>query len=253
MKNLLKVGIVLLTVVLVGTYAYAALECKVELKASKKEVAKDTEFVVEAKLTDVEAEKGIIALGATLEYDDANLEFVKVEGKNGWATPSYNEENGKLVADRNEPATKAETAFEITFKSKDAAKKDIEITLKDVSLSDGDEEVKPDNATAKITITGESNKDSEEGNTTKGNTTPISTTTNTNTNVTRNTNTTGNTTGSTVKNTTTNTTAETDIPKAGDTNVVIMVFVAAIAVIGAIYFGKVNAIKKKEHDMNIEK
>lgn len=251
MKKFLKIGIALLTVVLVCTYAYAEIKCKVELKSDKKEVAKETEFVVKVDLADVEAEKGIITLGATLEYDDANLELVKLEGKNGWANPSYNEENGKFVMDRNEPTTEGETAIEITFKSKDTAKKDIEVILKEVSVANGDDKSDLEDASTKITIKGDSKKENttEENktseNTTKENTTPIS---KTNTNITRNTNT------NVAKNTTnTATVASTDIPKAGDTNIVTMVFAIATAALCVLYFGKLNEIKKKEHDMNIEK
>ena len=102
MRKIVKLALVLcMTIFIIGNTVYAALSCKVSVQASQTEVSKNEEFTVDFNLSNIQSQRGIISIGATLEYDKDSLELVKMEGKNGWETPtegaSYNATNGKIA------------------------------------------------------------------------------------------------------------------------------------------------------------
>ena len=119
----------------------AAFTCKVSMQMEKTEFKKGDEFTVDIKMSDIQSERGVISLGATLEYDKDSLTLVKMEGQNGWESPSvgssYNEANGKIAITRNGLGKNDETIFKITFKVKEETKKNLLITLRNISLADG--------------------------------------------------------------------------------------------------------------------
>lgn len=157
MKNV--VIIILLTVLFIlqfNNFVYGKLNCNMNLKMNYTELSKNQEFVVDVNLYNVQADRGIISLGATLEYDKQSLTLVKMEGQNNWETPlsgtSYNEENGKIAIIRNGLGKSDEIVFRITFKVNEKSKKKLVISLKDIIVADGDKPFKIDNINKNITI-----------------------------------------------------------------------------------------------------
>lgn len=159
MKKLMKLSLILLIVMYSFTgIAYAATSCNVTINASKTEVSKGEEFTVEVNLTDMQSDLGIISLGATLEYDQESLELIEMQGKNGWESPTgmnYNKTNGKIVITRNEPGKNNETIFTIKFKVKDNSKQEPVITVKDITVGDGDKPVTVVQASKKMALKAE--------------------------------------------------------------------------------------------------
>lgn len=276
MSKKLKICLILVVVLTTITTVYAALSCKVSLQ-TKKEVSKNEEFVVDVVLSDIQSDRGVIALGATLEYDKDSLTLVKMEGQNGWATPSYNEKNGILATDRNALTTSDETVFKITFKANDNSKKDVDIILKDIAVANGKDEIELSNSKTTVTVksgnassddntTKDDNKianntvsDNKVNNNTTNNDNTVNNTTNnnnTNNNTTNNVNTSKNNTNVTankvVNNVSNNTIkAETDdnikgglLPKAGEKSIVLIVLVI-VAIIAAVFYIKIQNINKK--------
>ncbi len=138
MKKIIKISCILITLLLImGSTVFAALDCALNMQATKTEVTKNEEVTININLSNIQSEKGVIALGARLEYDKNSLELVKMEGKNSWSTPSYNEATGKLVTDRNGVTKKDETVFQITFKVKTEKRQTLSISLKDITVADG--------------------------------------------------------------------------------------------------------------------
>ena len=127
MKKIVIMSLILIMIICVMNNVYAAINCSVNMQTAKTEFRQDEELVVDVRLSNIQSERGIIAFGATLEYDKNSLTIVKMEGKNGWATPSYNEAEGKLVMERNGLTTKDETMFQIIFKVKEQNNKNISI------------------------------------------------------------------------------------------------------------------------------
>lgn len=138
------------------TNVYAASSYKVSLNTAKNEFDKNEEVVVNVAISNIQVEKGFIAVGATLEYDKDSLEFVKTSGGDNWSNPSYNENNGKLATDRNDLSKNDETMFSITFKVKEGSKANPTITLKNIEASGGSDtgDVKTDDVTKTITVKG---------------------------------------------------------------------------------------------------
>lgn len=155
MRKIVKIGLILFSVMCIITKVYAA-SCAINLQTAKNEFSKNEEFVVDVNLSNIQAESGIIALIATLEYDKKSLTLVGMTGQNSWSTPasplSYNEANGKLVMDRGGLATTDEVVLKMTFKVNEGASGSTSVTLKNISTSNGIEDIAVPNTTKTITV-----------------------------------------------------------------------------------------------------
>ena len=155
MKNVVKIILIVLVIMSLCTTVQAVGNCKIDLQPVKAEVKKGDEVAINVNISNIKAEKGIIAMTATIEYDKNSFEFVKVEGKK-WTTPFFNEENGKLAVDCNDYTTSDETMFEIVFKVKETNTIKKTITIKDIVLSNGIEDINTTNASTTISVRNDS-------------------------------------------------------------------------------------------------
>lgn len=141
MKKVLS--LVLLFIIMMGMIGTvnAAFTCNVSMQIEKTEYKKGDEFTVNINISNIQSDRGVISLGATLDYDKDSLTLVKMEGQNGWETPaigaSYNENNGKIAITRGGPGNNNETVFKITFKVKQETKKNLLVSLRNISIADG--------------------------------------------------------------------------------------------------------------------
>ncbi len=108
------------------------------MSADKAEYSKNDEVVIEVKTSGLSSDKGIISLGAVLEYDKTVLQYVKIAGVGEWGKPSFNEENGKLVADRSDLGKNDEAVFKVTFKVISDSDSISNVKIKDIEVSGGD-------------------------------------------------------------------------------------------------------------------
>ena len=131
MKKIVKLSLVLLMAMFMIGNVYAANGCDVSVESNKTQLSKGEEFAVDFKISNIKSEKGIISLGATLEYDKDSLELVKMEGA------SYNQKNGKIAITRSGLGKNNETVFTATFKVKETSKQNLVVTLKNVTVADG--------------------------------------------------------------------------------------------------------------------
>lgn len=151
-------SLTLMLIILISTIGnvYAAFSCEINLQMSKTEFNKDEEIIVDVNISNIQSDRGVISLGATLEYDKDSLTLVKMEGKNGWETPtegvSYNPENGAIAITRGGLGKSNETVFRIIFKATDSSKENPTITLKDITVADGTQPVKITTVSKNITI-----------------------------------------------------------------------------------------------------
>lgn len=141
MKKIIKLSLIMLLIIVCCAGAvYAASSCKISLETAKSEFSKNEEFSVDVKLSNIQSERGFIALEAVLEYDKTSLTLVKMQGQNEWSNPikdlSYNEATGKLVIDKNGLAKSDEVILKLTFKVNESSKDTTAITLKDIKASD---------------------------------------------------------------------------------------------------------------------
>ncbi len=273
MKRILKISFVLLLLISCVLTVYATITADVTLSTSKSKYSKDEEIVVTVKLTNLESEKGIIAFGAVLEYDKENLQYVSMNGKNGWSNPYYNEENGKFVTDRGSFATEDGEIFEIIFKAKTDKADKVDVTIKNIEVADGIEEDKFSPATLTISIGDDSgdvtdpddenpdnNADDRNTNTNTNTISDNNTNTNTNTNTNKSTNTNNNTNTNTNTNTNKNNNQNNDntapnnqqdnladkaLPNAGmGRNIVILILIGVMIIVPVILFKKMEIMDK---------
>ncbi len=269
MKKLGKISFILLSIVCMTISCYAA-SCTMSMESAKNEYKPNEDVVVDVKLTNIDAGEGIIALEGVLEYDTNSLTYVKMEGQNGWETPSYNAGNGKFIMSRNALVATPETLLKITFKVKGQSAKSPIITLKNIKASGGI--ATGDIAVANIskTITVNTPTPPPTNNTTNTNTNTNTTPTN---NTVPNTNTIITPTNNAVSNTNTNAGASTNqnktptsnstivattgnnttdsvktgiLPKTGATRIGFAVLLIAVGVAVVFY------IKMKKLDINVK-
>ena len=162
MKKIAKLSIIMLLMMFVLTVnVYAKLNCNINMQSKQEQ-----EITINVNLSNIESERGIIAIEAILEYDKDCLTLSKMEGQNSWHTPieglSYNASNGKLVIDKEGLAKNDETILKITFKANKTSKKSTTVSLKNIVVADGTAPAKIANVSKNITI-----KDEEEKTDTK--------------------------------------------------------------------------------------
>lgn len=231
-RKVISLSLILVIVMTLMSNVYAASKCKVNFEMNRTEYNVNDEIIVDVVLSNIQDEKGIIALGAVLDYG-SSLELVKMEPQGDWTKPSYNEANRKFAIDRdNNYATKDETMFTITFKVKSDSKKDITIALKDIVASNGKEDIKVDNVSKSITIKNSTVPDKKPDNTVSDN------------NIGNNTgNNVGNNSGNKVNNN--NSIFNGKIPQTGENSPIIIFCIIALIAVVVVYFVKIKIINKK--------
>lgn len=153
MKKTVSLSLILIIIMSLVTSVYAESSFTLSLQPNKTEVNKNEEFSVELKLSNLaQGENGIIAIGATLDYDDDSLEYVNMEGKGEWSKPSYNKENKEFTTERNGYAEGNETILTVTFKVKEQSKQNLEIKLKNITASNGTRDIEKSNIETNVTV-----------------------------------------------------------------------------------------------------
>lgn len=110
---------------------------KLSITADKETYDVGEEVTITFRLDSLDADKGIIAYGATLEYDKNVLEYVRMSGVGNWGKPSYNKDNGKLIADSDDYSSlNGEILCKIVFKVKSRGAS-TKVVLKDISIANG--------------------------------------------------------------------------------------------------------------------
>lgn len=157
MEKIIKFSLIIALIMICFTgVVYAAPNCNISLETAKSEFSKNDEITVDVKLSNIESERGFVALEATLEYDKDSLTLMDMEGQNKWSTPvkdlSYNETTGKLVIDKGGLATSDEVILKLKFKVNENSKQNVRIALKDIKVSDATVPAKISIAYKDITI-----------------------------------------------------------------------------------------------------
>lgn len=253
MKKIISLSLIVLMVICITANVYAATSCNASLQTSKSEYDKGDEFTVDVNVTDLKSDRGIISFGATLEYDTNCLTFVKMEGKNGWSTPSYNKDSGILVSDGSSLMKNDGTIFTITFKvNEGVSKSSTTISLKDITVGDGGNSgATKVNGTSKniniknATSDGNTTTPDKDNNTTKPGTNSSSNNSSTGSNSINNN---SNSSGNKVNKVNTSTSQTGRLPKAGKTGLILVVLIVALAGIATFFYVKMKIVNKKSDE-----
>lgn len=109
------------------------------LSSAKQEYKKGDKVVVTLRLSSLNADKGIIAYSAKLDYDKSNLQYVSCSGVGNWTAPFYNDDSGILVADRNGDFSSldGEDLATFTFNVIGEEAENVKIAVTNIELSNG--------------------------------------------------------------------------------------------------------------------
>jgi len=129
---------------------------KSSLTSTKETVNLGEEFEVNFNISNLEnIEKGLIALGGQIEYDENLLEIVDInETDSNWNKHTINDENFKFVTDSEEFITEDGIVFKIKFRVKESVSElaQTSIFIKNVVASNGIEDIPSNDAEIKISI-----------------------------------------------------------------------------------------------------
>jgi hypothetical protein len=170
MNNLKKINIVLIMIILIVCMftdkTYAVINCNVSLNTSKDKVTYKEQFSVYVTISNLQTTKGIIAIGAMLNYDRDSLTLVDIKGENNWSDPFYEDSNGKLTSVKNKLSTNNENVFKIIFEVNENAKTESSawIKINNFEISDGEEENNCGGNSVNVAIVEPDNESSDNDN-----------------------------------------------------------------------------------------
>lgn len=143
-KKLLILGVVLLALTAIfalNVSAYEITSAEIAITPSKTEVNPGDTVEFTVSLKNLEADTGLMGLGAYVEYDSNLLELKnETEGLSGWTDATISPSTNRFATTRNSHSAKSEDILKITFTAKDVdSDKGTTIALKQVELSNGSE------------------------------------------------------------------------------------------------------------------
>lgn len=161
-----------LCIVLLSSVVFAATNFTVKFEANKGIIRPGDKVEIALKLEDFFAnEKGINVLLGTLEFDKTifdELSTADLTTMQYWGTPTYNVANGKLLLDSHTFVNVPHNALKITLTVKNEISDvtSTQIKLKDIEASDGEKDLKVEDAVINFQIEKllDKNVDSEDAN-----------------------------------------------------------------------------------------
>lgn len=265
MKKFLSILLLVILMIFTMTVSVSGLSFTATMTPSATTVPEATEFTITVKVSNLDVgTNGINSLSGYLKYDTEVFDTISessLEGLNSW-NAKYDATTGKIELTKNTFVTSTQEVFQITFKTKTgvtgksgtisysnivASNSETDISATDISTaisvgtSTGTEN--PTNSVSNISVI-TANTSVGASNTTNNTVNMSANTTNTANNTTNNVanNTTNNAVSSYV-NTMTNTTSETDMPKTGVNDTILMMIFGAIAV-AIVFYIKIEKLNK---------
>lgn len=151
MEKLKKIslGLILMLCICFSNKSYAVVGCNATITAQKQEITVEDEFTVTLSISNIQGENGILVLGGVLEYDKNMLTLIGRNTGDMWSL-SYNGTTGQFVADRDGFAKNNQNV--ITFKFKAIKTGNTSIAVKNLLVTDAEEEKGINGASTAISI-----------------------------------------------------------------------------------------------------
>ncbi len=151
MEKLKKIslGLILMLCICFSNKSYAVVGCNATITAQKQEITVEDEFTVTLSISNIQGENGILVLGGVLEYDKNMLTLIGRNTGDMWSL-SYNGTTGQFVADRDGFAKDNQNV--ITFKFKAIKTGNTSIAVKNLLVTDAEEEKGINGASTAISI-----------------------------------------------------------------------------------------------------
>lgn len=153
MKKVISLSLILIILISLLSNVNAVAKCEVDLQIAQNEFRTKDEFEVEVRISNIQDEKGIFGVSATLDYDKESLEYIGMEEQAGWGESSYDDGTKVMILLRDSDyATTDQTACKIKFRIKETSKQDISIALKEVTASNGDDDIPLEEKIKDVTV-----------------------------------------------------------------------------------------------------
>lgn len=153
----------ILTIPMIENNQEDKISGNMNLQTVKKEYQKGEEIEITASLSDIETNKGISSLKGRLQYDRASLDLIEIQGLNHWLT-SYDQKKGEFLLERNDVITNNTDLLKIRFRVKQDTTQELTIALKNVTITDGNQEATLPDKAINITIRSEDSNNSNDSN-----------------------------------------------------------------------------------------
>ena len=154
MRKITVICLTLISTLILGTIlaenSYAVLSCKVGLQTPQSTYTEGDEISVTVNISNLQAGKGIVALGAVVDYDKTALDLKEVIGENKWSA-QIGENKAKIVAYSGKKVIKDEAVMKLVFVvKKNITTKSAWVKISNFEISDGNEETAVEGGTIKI-------------------------------------------------------------------------------------------------------
>lgn len=149
-KKIVSILSIILFICLICNIAYAA-ETNVTLQKDKEKYTGGDVLAISVKVNDITLENGIETIIGKISYNKDLYESCVIEESNNWEA-DYNEQNGKIILQRNEAIKENHAAFVIKLTIKENIVNNDTISFADINIADENTDLFPQNATTSITI-----------------------------------------------------------------------------------------------------
>jgi len=159
-KKIISIFSIILFMCLICNITYAT-ETNITLQKDKEKYTGGDVVQVSVKVNDITLENGIETIIGKVSYNKELYESCIIEESNSWEA-DYNDQNGKIILQRNEAIKENHTAFVIKLTIKDNVVNNDTISFTDINIADENTDLFPVNATTSITIENIETGDGEE-------------------------------------------------------------------------------------------
>ena len=254
MKKVLSIILIIMLIIFTMTVSASALSFTATMTPSATTIDESTEFTVTIKVSNLDVgTNGINSLKGYLKYDTEVFDTISessIEGLNSWIA-KYEASTGKIELTKNTFVTSTQEVFQISFKTKSGVSgKSGTISYSNIVASNSESDISATDISTAITVgAGTSSGNETIQNITQNNTQNntivapvINASVNTNTNNTANNTNVANNAVSQYVNTMTNTESESEMPKTGvnDTLLVLIFVVIGVAMVFYLKIDKLN-------------
>ncbi|MBP3597635.1 MAG: bacterial Ig-like domain-containing protein [Clostridia bacterium] len=141
---------IILFIILICNVTYAS-EINVTLKKDKEKYTGGDVVEIAVKVNNIMLDNGIETIIGKISYNKDLYENCVIEESNNWEA-DFNEQNGKIILQRNEAIKENHTVFVIKLTIKDNIVNNDTISFTDINIADENTDLFPQNATLSISI-----------------------------------------------------------------------------------------------------
>ena len=150
-KKIISIIVLIILILGCNSTIYAANNAITLSKNKNSYIAGDT-IQISVDISNISLENGIETVIGTISYNKNLYESCSVEGKNGWKA-DFNEENGKVILQRNDGMKENGGIFTIKLKLKNDVTEGDTISFSNINIADENTDLYPEAVNTSVSIT----------------------------------------------------------------------------------------------------